>query len=191
MTELRDELFARNKRWASTKLATDRDYFAKLSKGQTPQAFWLSCCDARLVPAEIVGAGLGELFIQTTVANQVNPTSSTVTSAIEYAVNVLKVEHIIVCGHTHCGGIAAAINDTATGNLQQWLAPLRQLYLKHQHHIGNDDPMVALSELNVKQQVAIIATLACLRNTTQTVHIHGWLFKVATGLLTEICHETL
>ena len=189
MTELRDKLFARNKHWVSAKLATDRDYFAKLSVGQSPQAFWLGCCDARLVPAEIVGAALGKLFIQTTLANQVNPTSNTVTSAIEYAVTVLKIEHIIVCGHTHCGGIAAAINGTSTGSVQQWLAPLRQLYLAHQHRIGNADHAVALSELNIKHQVATIAALACVRNASQAIHMHGWLFKIEEGLMTEICCE--
>ena len=191
MSELRDKFFARNKRWASAKLAGDRDYFSKLSKGQAPQAFWLGCCDARLVPAEIVGASLGELFIQTTIANQVNPTSSVVTSAIEYAVTTLKVEHIIVCGHTHCGGIAAAISDTATGNVQQWLAPLRQLYLSQQHCMGDAEHTTALSELNVKHQVATIAALSALRDTSQAVCIHGWLFQVEVGLLREICCETV
>ena len=184
MSTLRDKFFAHNQRWVSSKLAVDRNYFTQLSAGQAPRAFWLGCCDSRLAPTEIIGTSLGELFIQTTIANQVNPTSSVVTSAIEYAVNELKVAHLIVCGHTHCGGVAAAIKGTATDNLQQWLAPLRQLYLKHQHRLGD---ATALSMLNIEQQVAIIAALACVRNAKHPIHLHGWLFKVETGLLEEVC----
>ena len=191
MTTLRDKFFAHNQQWASAELAADRNYFATLSAGQTPCALWLGCCDARLMPAAIVGAALGELFVQTTIANQVHPDNSAVMSAIEYALTALKVEHIIVCGHTCCGGIAAAIDDTATANLKQWLAPLRQLYLTHRQRFGNNDHKLALSELNLKQQVTTIANLACVRHASQTVHIHAWLFKVETGLMTEICCTTV
>ena len=187
MSTIRDKFFAHNQRWARSKLAADGDYFTQLAAGQAPRAFWLGCCDARLVPTEIIGASLGELFIQTTIANQVNPASSVVTSAIDYAVTELKVAHIIVCGHTHCGGVAAAIKGTAIDSLQQWLAPLRQLYLTHQHRLHD---ATALSMLNVEQQVAIIAALACVRNASHTIHLHGWLFKVDTGLLEEVCYAS-
>lgn len=190
MTALRDEFFARNRRWAAAKLAAEQRYFAELATGQAPRAFWLGCCDARLAPAEILGSPLGELFIQTSIANQVNPTSSTVTSALEYALTVLKVEHIIVCGHTHCGGVAAALSGTASGNVQQWLAPLRALYLANQQRFSTSDHHTELSELNIKHQVDTIAALDCIRSVRQTVCIHGWLFRIETGLLTEIYSTT-
>lgn len=186
MATLQNKFFTRNKHWADSKLAAAPHYFTKLAKTQSPQAFWLGCCDSRVTPTEILGMPLGELFIQTTVANQVGPKNNAVTSALEYAVTTLKVEHIIVCGHTHCGGVAAAINGAATGNLQLWLTPLRDLYLAQRHNIIATDHSIELSKLNVKHQVATISVLDFVRNAHQTIHIHGWIFKIEEGLLEDV-----
>ena len=190
------KLLAQNKSWARSK--QPGGFFAELAERQKPPVFWVGCCDSRVVPSEIFGLSLGDMFIHTNIANQVNPDDANTLSALACAVQVLKVQDLVVCGHTHCIGVADAVADSGDmpAATADWLQPLRELYLLHQHELPKNTaanrPRLErlVSELNVRRQVENAARLVgdlCKGGPAPTVH--GWLFDLETGIVEEICSQ--
>lgn len=182
------ELLLKNKNWASEKKKSDTNFFKELSQKQNPSIFWLGCSDSRVIPKEICDFSLGEMFMHTNIANQANMNDLNLTSSLDYAINTLKVKHIIVCGHTQCGGVQAAIDGNTLDTVSQWITPLRELYKKNKN-LNSED----LSELNVKKQAKKIATSELTQNSWKKRNlpqIHGWIFQIESGLIKEICFHS-
>lgn len=175
-----------NALWAKEKEA---DYFKNLSKGQSPSIFWIGCCDSRVIPTEISGHSLGDIFVQTNIANQINPRDPNAMSSLEYAINVLRVPHIVVCGHTHCGGINAAISEgeeSLPPNVVAWIKPIREQYEKHKEELSqlsDSQRAEAMSCLNVKKQIQTLKELDLVQKAPGKPTIHGLLFRLETGAL--------
>lgn len=187
-----ERLLQQNKHWSSTKKAEDPNFFSKLSQSQTPDYLWIGCSDSR-VPAEImVDAAPGEIFIHRNIANQVIHTDFNCLSVLQYAVSVLKVKHIIVCGHYHCGGIHAALQKQSANLVitNKWLMHLKNTYRQHQHELDNiedkNHQANRLVELNVIEQVNSLAHTSTIqkawRNEDSPI-LHGWVYGLHDGQL--------
>lgn len=187
-----EQLLQQNKQWSSAKKAEDPNFFSKLSKTQTPEYLWIGCSDSR-VPAEIiVNAEPGEIFIHRNIANQVVHTDFNCLSVLQYAVTVLKVKHIIVCGHYNCGGVRAALQkQSASLNItNKWLMHLKNTYRLHQHELDDiedqDHQVNRLVELNVIEQVNSLAHTSIVQSAWRNENgptIHGWVYGLEDGLL--------
>ncbi len=169
-----ENLLEQNRKWAAEKLAADPDYFSRHAKGQKPKYLWLGCSDSRVPPEKILGLEIGEIFVHRNIANLVQADDNSVQSVLQYAIEALKVEHIVVCGHYGCGGVAAACD--CSGTIQKWLAPVRTLYESHPNASQQE-----LVELNVKQQVENIAQSPIYQNAK--TELHAWVYDIETGLL--------
>lgn len=187
-----EQLLQQNKQWSSAKKAEDPSFFSKLSKTQTPEYLWIGCSDSR-VPAEIiVNAEPGEIFIHRNIANQVIHTDFNCLSVLQYAVNILKVKHVIVCGHYDCGGVHAALQKQSANLIitNKWLMHLKNTYRLHQHELDNieDKSRQAnrLVELNVIEQVNSLAHTSIIQKVWGSENgplIHGWVYGLQDGLL--------
>lgn len=187
------ELFGNNRRWAIGKQRADPDYFRRLSRQQAPQYLWIGCSDSRVPANEIVGLDPGELFVHRNVANLAIPTDINFLSVLGFAVGVLQVRHVIVCGHYGCGGVRAALQDNRNGVIDHWLEPVRETYRRRRPRI---DPIVhepdrvnALCEYNVQAQVASVASTTIVRDAWdrgQDLAVHGWIYGLADGLLRDL-----
>lgn len=171
----------KNKNWSSEKEKVDINYFTKLFKEQKPSIFWIGCCDSRVIPNKILNLPLGSVSVHTNIANQVNYNDANLISALTYAVNILKVEHVIVCGHTCCGGVQAAIDNNAPEAVKEWVKPLRAIYKKN-NILNNND----LSELNVKTQAQKISQHKLFKNNKNSPQIHAWIFKIENGTIFQL-----
>ena len=186
-----------NKAWASEMVEINPAYFRRLSKDQTPKVLWLGCSDSR-VPAEIVvNAEPGEMFVHRNIANQINPADKNVLSVLEYALKVLEVEHIVVCGHYGCGGVLAAMAapnpELTTVNL--WLEGVRETYLSHAEQLEtlNDQSqkIQRLVELNVLRQLQTLSSLPIMHNSWgshQRPKLHGCVYGLEDGMIKVIDH---
>ena len=179
-------LMNQNRQWVTNQLSLKPDYFDTLASGQSPQYMMIACSDSRVTPNTITQTDLGDIFAVRNVANQVQPTDTSAMAAIEYAVTALKVPNIIVCGHHHCGGVAAAMSDTSySGAIGQWIQPIRNLYHDNKGKLdrfsNQDDREIAMIELNVIQQVEQLATLPVIQSASNPPLIHGWVFNLGTG----------
>jgi carbonic anhydrase len=181
-------LFDRNSDWAEGKLESDPGYFDRLSAQQSPEYFWIGCADSR-VPANVVcGLEPGEVFVHRNVANVIHSSDLNMLSALEYAVDVLKVKHIIVCGHYGCGGVHASVEDCAHGLVDHWLEPIRRLADTHVHQLvvlkGSETRLDRLAELNVIEGVRRLCQTPILRNAWQNgsdVAVHGLIYGLKNG----------
>lgn len=187
------ELFENNRRWAARITRTDPAFFEKLSHQQSPMLLWIGCADSRVPANEIVGLLPGELFVHRNVANLVIDSDMNGQSVIQYAVEVLDVRHIIVCGHYGCGGVRAAMENRSHGLVDHWLGPIRQLHRTHQAELDAiADPALRadrLCELNVRQQVAHVAHSPTVRqawNRQRSLTVHGWIYRLSDGLLKDL-----
>ena len=184
-----DRLFDNNRRWVDSITAKDPDFFKKLSRQQTPKFLWIGCADSRVPANEIVGLLPGELFVHRNVSNVVALDDLNCLSVIQYAVDVLHVEHIIVCGHFGCGGVEAAMENRRLGLSDQWLKHVQDVRDKHRDQLSplhTDDRWARLCELNVIEQVINVTRTSVVRSAwarQQAVSIHGWIYSVANGLL--------
>jgi len=186
-------LLKQNKQWVANTLKTNSHYFSKLAEGQTPKVMVIGCADSRKPLNIITQTGPGELFIVRNVANQASLKDTGFLAALDYGVNMLKVEHIIVCGHQGCGGVCAAFNtlDTTT-DLGKWLTPIRTTYLDNQDEIDalpktKRDQLLA--EINVQQQLHNISESDVMKTADKNGNapvLHGWLFEISSGLIHEI-----
>lgn len=182
-----------NRNWAVAQKRQDPAYFQRLSRQQAPDYLWIGCSDSRVPANEIVGLDPGELFVHRNVANLAIPTDINFLSVLAYAVNVLRVRHIIVCGHYGCGGVQAALEDSRHGIIDHWLEPIREIHRRESGRIERirsaSDRVNALCEFNVQMQVANVAKTTLLRDAWaegQEIAIHGWIYGLADGLLRDL-----
>jgi carbonic anhydrase len=190
------KLLLSNEAWVKEKLALRGDFFQKGAHGQKPGFLWISCSDSRVPPEDITGSDPGELFVHRNIANQVSDSDLSVLSVLQYAVEVLQVQHIIVCGHYHCGGVFHAMHHEDSGVVGQWLDQVKAIYRSHVDELDRMsnsalrfDRMV---ELNVAAQLRNVAQTAIVRKAwsgEQGPHLHGWVYDLRTGKLKEL--ETL
>ena len=187
-----DDLKANNARWAAARTAADPDAFSRLAQGQAPPYLWLGCSDSRVAPNEIVGLGPGELFVHRNVANLATPGDASWLSVLQYAVEALKVRHVLVVGHTGCGGVHAS-GDGATGVVDRWLQPIRDLARAHRAELDalpdRSARMDRLGELNVVRQVRNVASEPVVRDAWargQALSVHGWMYGLADGRVRDL-----
>lgn len=184
-------LLKNNQEWAEGKVSNDPDYFSRLSHLQTPEFLWIGCSDSRVPANEITGTDPGEIFVHRNVANLVINTDVNVLSVLDYAVNHLKVKHVIVCGHYGCGGIKAAItNHDFKPVLNMWLRNIKDVYRIHRSQLdllGDDDKKAdRLTELNVMEQVFNLAKTSIIQRAwkhEQRPDLHGWVYGLDNGLI--------
>jgi len=188
------ELLLRNNRFWSQSMTSGRpDYFRRLAKQQSPKFLWIGCADSRVPANEVVGLWPGELFVHRNVANLVYPSDLNCISVVQFAVEVLKVEHIIVCGHYGCGGVKAAMSGAHHGLIDNWLAKIKELYLRnHERLDAIADPEAkadALCELNVADQVEALSRTATVQDAWyrgQSLEVHGWIYGLKDGLINDL-----
>jgi len=188
-----DKIFDNNKRWIADKLSIDPDYFTKLSAGQHPEFLYIGCSDSRVTAEDLMGLKPGEVFIHRNIANLVVSTDNNLNAVVQYAVEHLKVKHIIVCGHYECGGVKAAMNPSDMGQLNSWLQTLRDVYRLHQQELdeikNTQKRFDRLVELNVKEQCINIIKIDHVQKSwykTKFPQIHGWVFDVRTGKIIDL-----
>jgi carbonic anhydrase len=187
------ELFENNRQWAARQLADDPAYFGRLAGIQRPDYLWIGCSDSRVPANTIVGLAPGEVFVQRNVSNIVHADDRNCMSVIQYAVDVLKVSHIIVCGHYHCGGVQAAMGPALAEPLESWLGPIRCLCRDHAGTLSRiesaDERWDRLCEINVRAQVDTLTQLPIIRaawSRGQTLTVHGWIYDIKDGLLRDL-----
>lgn len=189
MAEL-ENLFEKNRDWATTVKASDPGFFEKLAAQQSPEYLWIGCSDSRVPANQIVGLLPGEVFVHRNVANLVVHTDLNCLTVLQYAVDVLKVKHIIVVGHHGCGGVRAAYENADNGLIDNWLRNIKDVQQRHQSAIdeieGDDERVDLLCELNVVSQVANVCYTTIAQNAWargQELSVHGWVYSLHDGLL--------
>ncbi|MFC0308562.1 carbonate dehydratase [Gallibacterium trehalosifermentans] len=184
-----EQLFANNFKWATEMKEQHADYFAELAEHQKPTYLWIGCADSRVPAEKLTNLGPGELFVHRNVANQVIHTDLNCLSVVQYAVDVLDIEHIIICGHTNCGGIHAAMTNEDLGLINNWLLHIRDIWFKHSHLLGNLPPEKradALTRINVAEQVYNLGLSSIVRSAWhrgKKLSLHGWVYDVSDGFL--------
>lgn len=186
-------LFQNNKEWVESRLDRDSNYFRKMAEAQDPLYLWIGCSDSRVPANEIVGLEPGELFVHRNVANLFPHTDFNCLSVLEYAVDLLKIQHVIVCGHYGCGGVKAAMEDHHLGLVDNWLRNIRDVYARFKEELDQmTDPKQRynrLSELNVIQQVLNVCHTTIVQsawNRGQPLSVHGWIYDLANGRLKDL-----
>lgn len=193
-----DELLKNNQAWVAEKLALDPTYFEELANGQTPPFLYIGCSDSRLPLTNFTRTEPGELFVHRNIANQVSLTDINLLAVLEYAICHLKVKHIIVCGHYGCGGITAALEGKTTGIIDNWVNPIRELYLQKQDEIDalptREERLNRLAEINVLAQVKNLYQTSILRKVLKEQDapaVHGWVLDIRTGLIKDLNVSTV
>lgn len=190
-----EKLLLENKAWAQERVSTDPDFFERMADGQKPEVLWIGCSDSR-VPAEIiVNARPGEMFVHRNIANQVITTDFNSLSVLQYAVDVLKVQHVVVCGHYNCGGVRAAMNKQNPGLLMvnKWLKHIKDIHRFHQDEldalVSDEERARRLVELNVIEQIYNLAHTSIIqsawKNDTRPT-LHGWVYGLSDGIINEL-----
>ncbi|MCA0356921.1 MAG: carbonic anhydrase [Proteobacteria bacterium] len=188
-----EDLKANNAAWSKSKTAVDPEFFKRLANQQSPEYLWIGCSDSRVPANEIVGLDPGELFVHRNVANLAPPQDANYLSVLQFAVDVLKVKHIMVVGHYGCGGVAAAIDGKRRGLVDHWLHPIREVHAEHRHEleaIPEERAMLdRLTELNVTRQVRNVASDVFVQDAWargQSLAVHGWVYSLADGLVNDL-----
>jgi carbonic anhydrase len=188
-----DHLKANNRAWAERKIAADAGFFRRLEGQQAPQYLWIGCADSRVPANEIVGLDPGELFVHRNVANLAPPQDANYLSVLQFAVDVLKVKHVLVVGHYGCGGVAAAVDGRRRGLVDHWLHPIREIYRTNRAELDAiaDRParLNRLCELNIVRQVRNVASDVFVQDAWtrgQELHVHGWVYSIADGLINDL-----
>jgi carbonic anhydrase len=183
-------LLLENKAWATEKIQDDPEFFQRLVDIQQPEYLWIGCSDSRVPANEITGTQPGEIFVHRNIANLVVHTDLNMLSVLQYAVEVLKVKHVIVCGHYGCGGVKAALTHKSFGIINKWLRNIKDVYRFHQDEIEsieNEEKKVnKLVELNVKEQVLNLAKTSIVQHAWKEFnapHLHGWVYGLNNGLI--------
>jgi len=182
-----------NSQWVELKLKEDSEYFKNLAKGQCPQVLWIGCSDSRVPANEVTGTKPGEVFVHRNIANVVVHSDMNMLSVLDYAVNVLKVKHVIVAGHYGCGGVAAALSNKQFGLIDNWLRHIKDVYRLHSHELDRitDDTQKQnrLVELNVSEQVYNLCKTSIIQNAWMErgdLEVHGWVIDLGTGLIKDL-----
>lgn len=185
-----EKLLIENKAWAAEKVNQDPHFFNRLVDLQTPEFLWIGCSDSRVPANEITNTQPGEIFVHRNVANMVVHTDLNMLSVLEYAVNVLKVKHVIVCGHYGCGGVKAAMSQKSLGIINKWLRNIKDVYRFHREEIDmieNEDLRVnKLVEMNVQEQVLNLAKTSIIQKAWKNEgypYLHGWVYDLHDGLI--------
>ncbi|MBW4613772.1 MAG: carbonic anhydrase [Desmonostoc vinosum HA7617-LM4] len=188
-----EELLKNNQDWVAQKLALNPNYFNELSSGQKPPFLYIGCSDSRLPLTNFTCTEPGELFVHRNIANQVSLTDINFLAVLEYAISHLQVEHIIVCGHYDCGGIKAALESRTTGIIDNWVNPIRELYLQNQYEIDilptRGERLNRLAEINVLAQVKNLYQTSIMRQALHNQNapmVHGWVLDIHTGLIKDL-----
>jgi carbonic anhydrase len=186
-------IFERNEQWARERTEADPDYFERLAKQQTPELFWIGCSDSRVSANVIAGLDPGEVFVHRNVANLVYSADLNCMSVLQYAVTVLRVKHVIVCGHYGCGGVRAALEGTSDGLIEHWLEPVKELARQHSSELAALPSEQAridyLCEQNVRAQVNNVAYSPMIRRaweSGQDLTLHGWIYGLDRGRLNDL-----
>lgn len=187
------QLFDNNRAWAADMTRQDADFFRRLSTQQSPHYLWIGCSDSRVPANQVVGLVPGEMFVHRNVANVVVHTDLNCLSAIQFAVDVLHIEHIIVCGHYSCGGILAALQDNKLGLIENWLRHVQDVRAKHRAELDaletEEKQRDRLCELNVIEQVSNLSRTTIVRDAwsrAQALTVHGWIYDLSDGLLRDL-----
>lgn len=186
------KVFDNNKRWISEKLEISPDYFSDLSKGQSPEILYIGCSDSRVSAEDLMGVSPGEVFVHRNIANMVISIDLNVMSVLNYAVNYLHVNHVVVCGHYFCGGVKAAMQAEDLGVLNPWLRNIRDVYRIHKKELNAIEDETAkynrLVELNVQEQcINLIKTAEIQKAITERgLQVHGWVFDIQSGKLIDL-----
>jgi len=188
-----DHLKANNQAWAARKVAGDPGFFKRLEGQQAPEYLWIGCSDSRVPANEIVDLDPGELFVHRNVANLAPPQDANYLSVLQFAVDVIKVKHIMVVGHYGCGGVAAAVDGKRRGLVDHWLHPIREIYTENRAVLESmPDERTRLNrlcELNVMRQVRNVAADVFVQDAWargQDIKVHGWVYSLANGLITDL-----
>ncbi len=193
MENFYNQLLDNNKKWVAGKLAQDPDYFKKLSRGQKPPLLWIGCADSRVPANEIIGAEPGEVFVHRNIANMVVHSDMNMLSVLDYAVNVLQVKHIIVCGHYGCGGVQTAMTNKHVGLIDNWIRHIKDVYRLHRPELDAITDEAArfdrFVELNVFEQVLDLGKTSIVQaawERGQEVHVHGWVYAIHDGMIRDL-----
>ncbi len=194
MEKLYDKLLQGNKDWVAKKLKEEPTFFSDLAKGQRPDVFWIGCSDSRVPANEITNTRSGEVFVHRNIANMVVHTDTNMLSVLDFAVNILEVNHVIVCGHYGCGGIQAAMSKKHYGGvIDNWLRNIKDVYRLHNKELdgiknsGTRDKR--LTELNIIEQVYNLCKTSIIQNAWEKhkrPHVHGWVYDVSNGLINDL-----
>ncbi|NQY75368.1 MAG: carbonic anhydrase [Candidatus Margulisbacteria bacterium] len=187
------QLVQSHQTWVETQLHSDPNIFKELAKGQSPPFLFIGCVDSRIPPNIMTQTGPGQILVHRNVANLVRPDDTSLMATLEFGIFNLNIKHIIICGHTCCGGVTAAFEGITEGTIPKWVSPIRGLYLANQKDIDTvfhlkEDKINRLSELNIKNSMQIIRDLPQLQNAFQSENppiVHGWMFDIASGQITE------
>ena len=185
-----EKLLLQNKAWAKEQDHSDPGFFKRLAAQQSPKFLWIGCSDSRVPADKITGTDPGEIFVHRNIANLVVNADINLLSVLQYAVEVLKVEHVIICGHYGCGGIRAAMSQQHLGIINHWLKNIKDIYRIHRDEIDSfpneEDRVNRLTELNVQEQVFNLAKTSIIQSAwkkEQRPHLHGWVYGLADGLI--------
>ena len=187
------QLLENNKQWVASQLAQDPIYFDKLAHSQNPEYLWIGCSDSRVPANQITGTSPGDIFVHRNIANMVIHSDMNMLSVLSYAVEVLKVKHIIVCGHYGCGGVLAAMENKQFGLIDNWIRHIKDVYRLHFKELdaitNTKDRADRLVELNVIEQVQDLGKTSIVQNAwkrEQPLHIHGWVYDVKDGIIKDL-----
>ncbi|WP_396194440.1 carbonate dehydratase [Flavobacterium sp.] len=182
-----------NKKWVESQLSIDKEYFKDLAKGQQPPLLWIGCSDSRVPANEIIGAKPGEVFVHRNIANMVIHSDMNMLSVLDYAVNVLKVKHVIVCGHYGCGGVKAAMGNQSIGLIDNWIRHIKDVYRLHEDYLNSfadeDERFNKFVEINVQEQVFDLAKTSIVQGAWrngQDLTLHGWTYGLNSGYVTDL-----
>lgn len=193
MSDFYKKILDNNKEWVEATLAKDPNYFKDLAKGQTPPLLWIGCSDSRVPANEIIGAKPGEVFVHRNIANMVVHSDMNMLSVLDYAVNVLKVKHVIVCGHYGCGGVKAAMGNASIGIIDNWIRHIKDVYRLHSSYldtiIDETERFNAFVEINAKEQVFDLSKTSIVQaawKNGQDLTLHGWVYGLNSGFVTDL-----
>ncbi|HEY8935158.1 MAG TPA: carbonate dehydratase [Cyclobacteriaceae bacterium] len=188
-----EQLLLQNKAWVAQKNDEDPEFFKRLSEIQTPKFLWIGCSDSRVPANQITGTEPGEIFVHRNIANMVVHTDMNLLSVLDYAVNVLEVRHVIVCGHYGCGGIKAAMGNKQFGVIDNWIRHIKDVYRMHQSELEEikdlEERQNRLTELNVIEQVYDLVKTSIVQNSwqkRQLPHVHGWIYDIRNGIIKDL-----
>lgn len=191
--EFYKKILDNNKKWVENQLALDNEYFKDLAKGQQPPLLWIGCSDSRVPANEIIGAKPGEVFVHRNIANMVIHSDMNMLSVLDYAVNVLKVKHIIVCGHYGCGGVKAAMGNQSIGLIDNWIRHIKDVYRLHEDYLNSfeneEDRFNKFVEINAQEQVFDLAKTSIVQGAWrngQDLTLHGWTYGLNSGYVTDL-----
>ena len=193
MSDFYKKILDNNKKWVENKLAISPEYFKNLADGQNPPLLWIGCSDSRVPANEIIGAEPGEVFVHRNIANMVVHSDMNMLSVLDYAVNALKVKHVIVCGHYGCGGVKAAMGNSSIGIIDNWIRHIKDVYRFHQDELdaieNEKERFNKFVEINVKEQVMDLAKTSIVQNAWkngQELSLHGWVYGLNDGYVTDL-----